>query len=180
MTETSFTSTTTKHKNMVQHSSSMHQKLRSFATWMVVIFSMMMDLGLADDPTVYSPSEGLLCISECDTCPSLCVPPPPPPPPPTPPPQSPPPIIIPSPPKNYVTLNQSPPPPPPPQENSYSSKSPPSNEDAKKAPPPPLVDSQSNSYHYYYLYPSEAPLMSFHHAFLRVLLVIILISMFIC
>ncbi|KAK1293565.1 hypothetical protein QJS10_CPB17g00534 [Acorus calamus] len=180
MTERSFTSTTTKHKNMVQYSSSRHRKHRSIATWMVVIFSMMMDLGSADDPTVYLPSEGLLCISKCDTCPSLCVPPPPPPPPP----QSPPPIIILSPPKSYVTLNQSPPPPPPPppppQENSYSSKSPPADEDAKKAPPPPPVESESNSYHYYYLYPSKAPSMSFHRTFLQVLLVIILISMFIC
>ncbi|KAH6792386.1 hypothetical protein C2S52_002863 [Perilla frutescens var. hirtella] len=150
------------------------------------------------------PSAGLLCISDCETCPVICSPPPSPPslssPPPTPklppllppsPPQSPPTHHMNSPPQPYYYFTapspSSPPPPahpkpPPPSYNSWGGATP---------PPPPQVylynpgntapagmGQRNFSYPYYYFYASKAsphcPL--FHGSFIFLMMFIFLTS----
>ncbi|XP_050126144.1 leucine-rich repeat extensin-like protein 3 [Malus sylvestris] len=106
------------------------------------VFGLIMFAGLTYEDRTVDPETGLLCISECGTCPVLCSPPPSPelePSGPLPsPPQSPPPVHH-SPPQYYYI---SPPPSPPKQSPSPTpsppkqSPSPPSYS-SKGAPPPP-------------------------------------------
>ncbi|KAF3446068.1 hypothetical protein FNV43_RR11247 [Rhamnella rubrinervis] len=135
---------------------------------------------------VGEPESGLLCISDCTTCPVICSPPPPVleshPPPPTSQPvhRSPPRLTtIPSLPPPKQTPSPSPPPRSPPKE---MPPSPPSQPSSWGTPPPPfkyffnmppsgpvLVPPSTTSgphdysYPYYYFYASKAPPVSAHH-----------------
>ncbi|XP_022732009.1 extensin-like [Durio zibethinus] len=127
------------------------------------------------------PSAGLLCISDCATCPVICSPPPPPllksfPPPPPSVHHSPPPV-----PYYYIppqSYSHSPPPaesvpptsplrPPPPAPSSYSSKGspPPPFKYFYNAPPgqgpPTVVGPHQYPYPYYYFYASKASSLYF-------------------
>ncbi|XP_009365563.2 leucine-rich repeat extensin-like protein 3 [Pyrus x bretschneideri] len=106
------------------------------------VFGLIMFAGLTYEDQTVDPETGLLCISECGTCPVLCSPPPSPelePSGPLPsPPQSPPPVHH-SPPQYYYI---SPPPSPPKQSPSPPSSPPkqspsPPSYSSKGAPPPP-------------------------------------------
>ncbi|PSR93599.1 Proprotein convertase subtilisin/kexin type 6 like [Actinidia chinensis var. chinensis] len=124
-----------------------------------------------DQPPV--PATGLLCISDCVTCPVICSPPPPPPPkskPLLPPPLPPPPIHY-SPPWSYYFENPPllppPPPPPPPSYILWGSKSPPSPAYANiPSSQGPLNMGQKNYSHpYYYFYASKAASLPLSYSF---------------
>ncbi|KAK4422207.1 hypothetical protein Salat_1803000 [Sesamum alatum] len=163
-------------------------------TWMLILF-ILFSPSRSQGQTVFPPA-GLLCISDCETCPVICSPPPPPatpkssPPPPPPPPvhhsspplpyyfdspapSSPPPAHPLPPPPSYISWGGSanPPPPPPPSTTPKGGG----------PPPPPSVNvynpgmGQRNfSYPYYYFYASKAasclPLL--HQSFILLMLFI--------
>ncbi|XP_042508144.1 leucine-rich repeat extensin-like protein 5 [Macadamia integrifolia] len=142
----------------------------SWLLWIELLFVIMFSqVAMGDEIGI--PATGLLCISECSTCPTICSPPPasaslppPPPPPSSPPPQHSPPQ------SNYFP--QSPPPKPPPHSLSSYSAPPPSYSTVSSRPPPsplsyftntptaqspPTINGPLNdSYPYYYFYASEA------------------------
>ncbi|BBG95073.1 S-adenosyl-L-methionine-dependent methyltransferases superfamily protein [Prunus dulcis] len=164
------------------------------------LIGLVMFAGLTYEDQVGEAETGLLCISECTTCPVICSTPPPPQlesssPPPSPPPVHPSPSQSyyssppPSPPQfDYSSPPASPPPPPP----SPPKQSPSPSSYSKGAPPPPsfvyffnMPPSgpvptttttttgvlHNNSYPYYYFYASEASSLSAHAFFLFVFLV---------
>ncbi|KAL2236000.1 UNVERIFIED_CONTAM: hypothetical protein Sindi_1332200 [Sesamum indicum] len=149
-------------------------------TWMLFLFILFASSRSEGQTQTGLPPAGLLCISDCETCPVICSPPPPPTPksPPTPPvhhpspplpyyfdspaPSSPPPPHPLPPPPSYVSWGGSanPPPPPPPPSNTTKGGG---------APPPPSVyvynpgtimppgmGQRNYSYPYYYFYASKA------------------------
>jgi hypothetical protein len=99
--------------------------------------------------TAESPETSLLCISECGTCPTVCVSPPPPPPP-----QSP--LIILTPPHDLSPpVNKPPPPPPPPPQvkpYSFSPVTPTQNPTTSS----PVSGQKGSPTPYYYFYTSKA------------------------
>ncbi|XP_068636218.1 leucine-rich repeat extensin-like protein 5 [Aristolochia californica] len=127
-------------------------------TWLITVSLLVVDRSIADDSTGGLPSTGILCISECATCPTVCA--------------SPPPQTVsysPNPPAE-VEQHSSPPPPPPPLPPPPS----PTSYNYFTTPPPPSTKSPSDnipsvstptmgtrggysSYPYYYYYASGAP-----------------------
>ncbi|KAJ0989000.1 hypothetical protein J5N97_007356 [Dioscorea zingiberensis] len=97
--------------------------------------------------------DGMLCISECTTCPAICSPPsssttsPPPPP-----------SLQPPPPQVHVVHQSPPPPSSPPKATTHSSPPPPFNYlIITSAPPPPNGEQKGGSSNpYYYFYTSNA------------------------
>ncbi|XP_060211276.1 leucine-rich repeat extensin-like protein 1 [Lycium barbarum] len=167
-----------------------HAKFLSLAPIMTTKCSLLLLCVAFSLANCQDPNAGLLCISDCTTCPVICSPPP------SPTKSKPPPSPSPSP---STSLLQTPPPPPPlfaplrpsPPQSSSHSTSPPS---AHKSPPPsymiytgapppfrpsncptppnspnvipasqvpPAVVGQ-NTYPYYYYFSSEAASLSFH------------------
>lgn len=126
----------------------MEISLRLLATAIILFISISYVGADEVSTTATSPETSLLCVSECGTCPTVCVTPPPPPPP-----QSP--LIILTPPHDLSPpVNKpSPTPPPPPQVKPYSfspvtptQDTPPSQGSGQKGSPTP----------YYYFYTSKA------------------------
>lgn len=91
-------------------------------------------LWLVSKGVVGDPEESLFCISECNTCPTIC-----------PPPSKPPPFVQQPPPSSFL----------PPVTNSDGSNS-------KDDSPTPAGKERDFSYPYYYLYTSEANLPRFN------------------
>lgn len=108
------------------HSKVLTSSLRwVFSTQVVGIMMMILftKVRSSDDQSNGAPATGLLCISECSTCPQICSPPPP--------------IDCPPPPKSY-NVYQGPPKPKP--------------SVATFPPPPPGAPKGFSNYPYYYFY----------------------------
>lgn len=126
----------------------MESSLRLLAT-AIILFIPISYVG-ADEvsTTAASPETSLLCISECGTCPTVCVSPPPPPPP-----QSP--LIILTPPHDLSPpVSKTSPPPPPPQVKPYSFS--PVTPTQGTTPPSPGSGQKGSPTPYYYFYTSKA------------------------
>nr|DAD49041.1 TPA_asm: hypothetical protein HUJ06_018978 [Nelumbo nucifera] len=113
----------------------------------VGIMGMILFARVSLEDRIGQPSTGLLCISDCVTCPVICAPPPPPPSPPPPP-------VHHSPSQSHDLHRPLPPstratPPPPPPPSDYLNIIP-------SVPSPPTVGQQTSSYPYHYFYASKA------------------------
>jgi hypothetical protein len=129
----------------------MECSLRLLATAIVLLF--LISTVSADEfaTTAEAPETSLLCISECGTCPTVCVSPPPPLPP-----QSP--LIILTPPHDLSPPVNNPPPPPPPQvKPSFSPVTP--AQDPR--PSSPVSGQKGSPTPYYYFYTSKATHVEF-------------------
>lgn len=124
----------------------MESSLRLLATAIILFISISYVGADEVSTTAASPETSLLCISECGTCPTVCVSPPPPPPP-----QSP--LIILTPPHDLSPpVNK--PSPPPPQVKPYSFS--PVTPTQDTTPPSPGSGQKGSPTPYYYFYTSKA------------------------
>ncbi|MCD9560873.1 hypothetical protein HAX54_019694 [Datura stramonium] len=160
--------------------------------WYFLILCVTFSLVNSQDTNTMAPAAGLLCISECATCPVICSPPPSPiklKPPPTPlssllqTPPPPPPLFAPlrpsppqssshspspssshkSPPPSYMIYTGAPPPPPPHPSNCPTPPNPPNIINTIPATQvPPVVGQKNYTYPYYYYFASEAASLPLH------------------
>ncbi|KAG9451808.1 hypothetical protein H6P81_004712 [Aristolochia fimbriata] len=161
-----------RRKHMDKGHGTVYPLRRSFISinllpWLITVLLVAVDRSsAADESSGGIPSTGILCISECATCPTICA---------SPPPQT---VSYSPNPPDFDRPSSSPPPPPPSTPSTPSTPPPPASYNYFTTTPPPATKSPSDnnipsvstptmgtrggysSYPYYYFYASSAPQLS--------------------